>query len=79
MRLLKEFLLHYDDGRRKSFYCLAVNLLDVRDVSAVLDRLADESKADSSVKAKAAAVNLFEEIARAKDISLKLRKKDKND
>ena len=32
--LLKILLENYDDGRRKSFYCLAVNLLELPDVKS---------------------------------------------
>lgn len=31
-RILNHLLKHYDDGRSKSFYCLAVNLLEIEDL-----------------------------------------------
>lgn len=32
----------YDDGRRKSFYCVAVNLLDLQDVKSVMGQVFNE-------------------------------------
>jgi hypothetical protein len=76
IRLLEKLLNSYDDGRRKSYYCLTVNLLDLHDIIAVMDRLADETTLDAPVKEKAAsAVRLFEEMAEQWGVSLKLRKK----
>lgn len=31
-RILNHLLKHHDDGRSKSFYCLAVNLLEIEDL-----------------------------------------------
>ena len=76
IRQLEKLLNTYDNGRRKSFYCAAVNLLDLCDIMAVMERLADEVVANAPVKEKAAAaVRLFEEMAEQRGISLKLRKK----
>lgn len=36
VELLKYLLENYNDGRRKSFYCLAVNLLDLEDLKRVM-------------------------------------------
>ena len=38
-RLLTELLEHYNDGRHKSFFCTAVNLLPAGDTAAVVERL----------------------------------------
>lgn len=76
VEILKRLLEHYDDGRRKSFFCVAVNLLPLQDATSVMARIADESAADAPLKEKAAtAVRLFEEAADGKGISLRLRKK----
>lgn len=78
VELLKNLLDHYDDGRRKSFYCTAVNLLSLDDIETVRERLDSGTKADDPLKIRAAAaVRLFDEIASSKNISLKLRKKVK--
>ena len=76
MQILEDLLLNFDDGRRKSFFCLAVNLLDLEDINAIADRLADERDPQAPLKEKSkAAVRLFEETAAKKGLSLKLRKR----
>jgi hypothetical protein len=76
--ILEDLLQKYDDGRRKSFYCLAVNLLDLHDVKAVMEQIASESDSEGHLKDKAVtAVRLFEAMATHRNVSLKLRKKPK--
>lgn len=76
VRVLKELLNFYDDGRRKSFYCVAVNLLQLEDINLVMGRVAAEIEPKLPLKIKATFVaRLFEEIAEARGLSLKLRKK----
>lgn len=74
-KLLDALLTHYNSGREKTLFCLAVNLLDVGDIQTVLDegrRLAPELP----VKEKARYVsNRLREIAAGRGIVLKLRKK----
>ena len=73
--LLEELLNNYDDGRRKSFYCVAVNVLDLQDIKAVMGKTTDVIKTDTAIKEKAVTVvRLFEEMSVTRDISLKLRK-----
>ena len=74
--ILEELLNDYNDGRRKSFYCLAVNLLELKDVNTVMEQIKNEIKPETSLKEKSVvAVRLFNEIAEQREISLKLRKK----
>lgn len=76
---LKYLLENCDDGRHKSFYCVAVNLLDMEDIDAVLSQIADMLKTEKDIKARTStAACLFDEIADGKGISLKLRKKSKS-
>lgn len=78
-RAILDWLLDgWNDGRRKSFYSLAVYLLEPED----LRRGAEEMKAavspDSSVKEKAIiAVEILQRAAQKKGIVLKLKKKPK--
>ena len=67
----------YNDGRRKSFYCTAVNLLDLDDVRAVMASIHDGLKPDESTlkERAAAAVKIFREKAGERQIVLKLKKK----
>jgi hypothetical protein len=68
--VLTELLSKHNDGRRKSFFCMAVNLLDLSDVQAVMGRI--DREADSKT-----VVRLFEDMASQRGISLKKRKKHK--
>ena len=75
IKLLEELLKNYDDGRRKSFYCLAVNLLELPDLNSIMEQIKKKVDPQSTLKEKAAiAVNLFQVIADEKGIILKLRK-----
>ncbi|WP_040196839.1 DUF3795 domain-containing protein [Candidatus Soleaferrea massiliensis] len=76
--LLRELLDNYNDGRKKTFYCVAVNLLELGDVISVMKRLASGTDTDAPVKEKAAfAASCFQEIAQKRGIILKLHKKPK--
>jgi len=78
VKLLEKLLKNYDDGRKKSLFCIAVNLLDLQDIKSIMGQLADETKSDTLLKEKAStAVRLFEKMAERRGISLKLRKKTK--
>ncbi len=77
--LLDALLKSYDDGRRKSFFCIAVNLLDLNSVRSVVEQLADSVGTEDSPKVKVEiAARLINAIAETKGISLKLRKKTKS-
>ena len=75
MSILEELLTNYDDGRRKSFYCTAVNLLELDDIKLIMAQIKDRVDSQSSIKEQAkVVVGLFQEIANEKGIDLKLRK-----
>ena len=77
VRILEELLKCCDDGRRKGFYCLAVNLLDLRDVKSVMRQFYETVDAETPVKESAAiAVRLLNAVAEQQSVTLKLRKKD---
>ena len=77
--VLEELLKSYDDGRRKGFYCVAVNMLELDDVKIIMGQLGSAVSSYSLLKEKAAAVvRLFEDMAEKRNISLKLRKKTKD-
>lgn|GEM_PF-1312666 len=78
VRVLEKLLNGFDDGRRKSFYCAAVNLLDLPDIEDVMEQLGDAIDSESPLKTKAAAATrLLEDMAEKSGISLQLRKKAK--
>ena len=77
--ILKYLLEHFNDGRKKTFFCVAVNLLSLEDVRAIAGQLREEvDVTDEDVKTRAGrAVELLEDAAREQDLVLKLRKKKK--
>jgi len=76
--ILRDLLESYDDGRRKSFFCVAVNLLEVHDIENVTEQLAGEVRTGMPQREKAAiAARLFQAMAEERNIDLKLRKKAK--
>ena len=76
-KILKIFLSSYNDGRKKTFFCVAVNLLELQELQAVLRKI--ERKPDMetlSLKEKSAFVaGLLQDAAATKNIDLKLHKK----
>ena len=78
VELLRHLIRNYNDGRRKSFFCLAVNLLDLEDVRAVVARLDQEVGQDTPLRERALqAAACFQELAAARGVTLKLQKKPK--
>jgi len=76
--IIEELLKNYNDGRRKSFYCIAVNLLELKDIKAVMKKIKENTTKEMSIKEKATiAVKLFEDMASQRNISTKLRKAGK--
>ena len=79
MAILQRLLENYNDGRRKSFFCTAVYLLELADIQAVMRTLEGwEGVEGLPIKEKALiAVRLFQELADQQGVSLKLVKKPK--
>lgn len=75
--LLADLLERYNDGRRKTLYCLAVNLLEVGEVRSVIGEAdACPRLAQGSAKERADHIAArFHALAEGKGILLKLRKK----
>ncbi len=80
IEILNLFLSNYNDGRKKSFYCNAINQLEIADLKEIMDRLSKDSAGgavhrDASLKEKAeSAVSLIENKAAEQNVDLKLRK-----
>jgi len=73
--ILEGLIGNYNDGRRKGFYCLAVNLLELKDVEEIMMHVKDEMNPQMPVKERAAiVVRLFQRVAEEKGIELTLRK-----
>ena len=76
VEILQQLLDDYNDGRRKNFFCIAVNLLELQDVNDVMAELTTETNSDQTVKEKsAAAVARFQAMADRRNIVLKLNQK----
>lgn len=74
--LLKFLLANYNDGRRKTFFCTAVNLLPLADCQEVAAQLAAADTPELTLKEKGAlAASLFQAKANERQLSLKLNKK----
>ncbi len=76
VKILEFLISNYNDGKRKNFYCLAVNLLQLEDIQNIMAKIANEiSKQSIPMKDKInSIVLLFEDQARKDNVSLKLRK-----
>lgn len=77
--ILKYLLDNYNNGRRKTFFCVAVNLLDLRDLRNLARKLEENSQMDNlSLKEKALyAVGLFNGLAEERKIKIALHRKPK--
>lgn len=75
--ILQTLLADYNDGRSKTFYCVAVNLLPLPQIEKIMDQVANNPSLSSlPMKDKAAyLVALFQGYASQKGLLLKLRKK----
>jgi hypothetical protein len=75
--ILKYLLANYNDGRRKSFFGIAVNLLELQDVKNILEEINSQTASDIlTIKEKASVtVSVFQAVAQQKNIILKLNKK----
>jgi len=75
--LLKYLLANYNDGRRKSFFGIAINLIDLQDVKTIIEEINAQTTSNNlTIKEKASvAVTVFQAVAQQKNIILKLNKK----
>jgi hypothetical protein len=74
--ILNVLLQNYNDGRRKNFFCIAINLLELKDIRSVLKQIEQKTKSgDLSIKEKSMiAVNLLNVMAEKRNIKLELMK-----
>lgn len=77
LAILQKLLAGYNDGRKKSLYCLAVNLLELSDLRDVMEQLENEAALSGATrKEKAAfAAACLQAVADARGVVLKLRGK----
>jgi len=76
VQILEYLLNHYNDGKRKGFYCIAINLLNLSEVRNIMQQIDENIKnQDIDMKEKIKLiVELFELKAKRHNIELKLRK-----
>ena len=77
MQILEHLLSEYNDGRKKTLFCVAVNLLDLSDLRELLFRLESYfESADYTMKEKGDfASRLIKETASQRGINMSMRKK----
>lgn len=77
VKILNILLSRYNDGRKKALFCVAVNLLDVRELQTILREIERKSDMETlTLKERGAFVaSLLQDAATKKNIDLKLRKK----
>lgn len=78
MEILSELLSGYNDGRRKTLFCVAVNLLELPELREAMGELraAREALAGMTVKERSAyAVGVIQGIADRRHVELKLIRK----
>lgn len=79
-RILNILLTQYNDGRKKTMFCVAVNLLELQELQEVLGHIADRPDLETlALREKSAiAAGLLQAAAEKHNIDLKLRRKTKN-
>jgi len=80
-KILHYLLENYNDGRRKSFFCLVVNLFSLQDLKSVVRQITVASESNNlKLKEKATlAADKFHAIAMQRGIILKLNRKPKKE
>lgn len=76
-KILDILLSGFNDGRKKTLFCAAVNLLELQELQTVLSEIERQSDMETlTLKEKSAFVaGLLQDTAATKNIDLKLRKK----
>lgn len=76
IRILEFLKDNYNDGKRKNFYCIAVDLLGLSDLKEIMERINNIiSKQNITHKEKIELIiSIFKDKANNKNIDLKLRK-----
>lgn len=77
--ILEVLLSNYNDGRKKTLFCVAVNLLELQELRTILRDIGRRpDMATLTPKEKSALVaGLLQDAAAARNIDLKLHKKGK--
>ena len=76
-KILEVLLSNYNDGRKKTLFCVAVNLLELKELQTVLREIDRKPDMETmTLKEKSAFVaGLLQDAAAEKNIDLRLHKK----
>ncbi|MCL2186684.1 MAG: hypothetical protein FWB86_12665 [Treponema sp.] len=76
--ILKVLLQNYNNGRQTNFFCIAVNLLELKDIKIVMKQIEKETNfKDLDIKEKSKITkNLFKIMAKKQNIKLELIQTD---
>jgi hypothetical protein len=73
-KMLRAFLVEFNEGRSKSLYCIAATILEIEELESVLEKARAKSRG-LEIRAKSGVMHsLLNEIAKEKNYLLKLRK-----
>lgn len=73
--LLEHLITNYDDGRRKAFFCLAVNLLELTTLHEIIEEVEENTRLESDKKTRAKMmVDAIQRRVTLLRIDLRLRK-----
>ena len=77
LQILELLLSEYNDGRKKNFFCVAVNLLEISELREAMDKIRNNSDMSGmSMKEKSGyAADVLKNIAERRRIELKLNRK----
>ncbi len=75
--ILQRLLSEYNDGRKKTLYCLAVNLMELPDLQRAMARISAQDTVDTMPQKDRArlAAGILQQIADEKNLLLKLKRK----
>jgi len=72
--LLKEMLREFNDGRSKSYYCIAATVMEMGELEEALTRADKDSKGLGITEKSKVLHSILDEIAKQRNYYLKLRK-----
>lgn len=76
LEILKCLVKDYNDGRKKSFFCLAVNLLNLEDLRVAMGHLVEKKMESLTLKERSAyAVKQLQSLAEQRGVVLKWNRK----
>lgn len=78
VQILDALLSNYNDGRRKTFFCVAVNLLELSELRKAMEKIENSDLSELSMKEKSVhVVGILQNIAQRRNVELKLHKRKK--